>query len=205
MRSAPLTWLLADDYGTSLGQFDLDFASPATSNVQLRGYYDFYSRPGFVLLDTTDSVGPYRVNDFLSFFSPTTGNTYRQDYGNGEFNEIRVNESVIQIGTLTTPLESAGGVFEVAIREFYSFDEITQYCDYYEEIYDDETGEVIATGPCASYSVEAYYNSESDDWYLGTLTSTPVSPVPLPPALPLLLSVGGLWAAGRRRPTQNQG
>lgn len=196
-HAAPQTWLLEDEYGGLIGTFDLDFSAPSTGNIHLDGLQDRYSLPGFVLLDAPSWVGPFQTYNFLTFFSPQTGTTHREEYGGGEYYELRVNDSVLQLGTTQRSLESAGGVYEVAIREVYNYDETTNYCGYFEELYDPETGDYLGEGSCLSYQSDSNYNAQEDNWYLGTLSSPDASPVPLPGGIWLLAS-SGLWGLVRR-------
>lgn len=198
-------WELADEYGTSLGGFRLDFSDGSVSLLEINGWMGTYTiETTFVFLDTTDHLNGHEIQDFLLFFSPVTGTVYRDDYGGGEFFELRVNESAMRLGTLNGPLSIAGGTYDVVIAESYNYDETYAYCAYYEEIYDPETGEYLGEGPCLYVYTDSYYNIEAGDTFYGTLTGTPVgasAEVPAPGALGLLATGVGLLAvrAARRR------
>jgi hypothetical protein len=190
-------WNLHDEYGYWMGAFDLDFSASTASNIAIFGQLGSYTKPSFLFLGSPDHVGSETVHDYITFFSTESGNVYRTDYGGGEYHEVRVNESAIQIGTTAAPLDPRGGEFAVIINEIYNYDEIYQICNYYEEYYDESTGEFLGTGPCGSFSGETSYNLDAGTSYYGTLSS-PVT-VPLPPAFAFIVGAVATLAPWIRR------
>ena len=194
-HATPTTWELLNDSRDVVGSFLLDIDTQTTSNAQISGDLGFYTISStFTFLNTSAFVGHYPVTNYLKFFSTEAGKVYRSDFGGGEFNEIRVNDSAIDIGT-NNQLVADGRLYAAYINEIYNYDEVNVYCSYYEEIYDDE-GEYIGNGPCVHFYQDAYYNIEYGYWAEGFyLRSAPgVADVPIPPTGWLLLI--GLVALG---------
>jgi hypothetical protein len=179
-HAIPTTWELLNDYMDVVGTFVLDIDAQTTSNASISGGMGHYTISStFTFLNSNGFVGGYPVNNYFKFFSTEAGMVYTDDFGNGEYNQIRVNDSAIDIGTLGT-LVSGGGLYDAFVHEIYNFDEISVYCSYLEEIYDDE-GNYIGQGPCGYYDSYANYNIESGSWYDGYyLRSAPeVNAVPI--------------------------
>lgn len=197
--AAPTTWELLNDGMDVMGTFLLDIGNQTTSAALLSGDLGFYTVSSRTYVNSTNFVGPYTVNNYMNFFSTDSGKVFRSDYGGGEYSEIRVNESAIEIGTPGGVLAPGGGLYAVYINEIFNFDETNVYCSYYEEIYDPDTGEYIGEGGCAFYDSYTNYNTESGYWYGGYLRSLPATAaVPLPPSGWLvLLGLAGM-AVNRR-------
>jgi len=193
-HAEPTSWELLDDQFNVVGSFLLDIETKAISNANINGRLGSYTIPSsFTFLNSSGSVGPYPVTNYFKFFSVEAGKVYTQDLGGGEYHQVRVNDSAIDIGTLGV-LVPGGGLYEAFIHEIYNFDEISVYCAYYEEIYDDQ-GNYIGQGPCILYDTFASYNIENGDWYEGyylrSASAPAVADVPLPATtwlLPLLLA-----------------
>jgi hypothetical protein len=200
-HAIPTTWELLNNSLYLVGTFQLDIDTQTTSNAQITGEIGYYTiSSSFTFLNSSTFVGGYPVNNYLKFFSTEAGKVYRNDFGGGEYSEIRANDAAIDIGTLGV-LVPGGGLYDAYIHEIYNFDETNVYCSYYEEIYDDE-GNYIGQGACAFYDYYANYNNESGYWYEGYyLRSAPVvGDVPIP-ATAWLLSLGlaGLGVSRRQR------
>jgi hypothetical protein len=199
--AASIDWQLSALDGTVLGTFTLDFAPPALRNPLIQGFAETYDIPSFTFLGSPDTIAGETVQDYLLIFSSVTGQVFTTEYGSGEGQSVRVNESAIRIGTLGSALSTAGGIFPVVIEEVFNYDETYFYCSQYEEFYDEDTGD-LSFGNCLQGGSDTSFNLDSGDWYYGFLAS--VGPtdgvVPLPPGLALL--AGGLASLGllRRRP-----
>ncbi|MCB1690446.1 MAG: hypothetical protein KDI33_18245 [Halioglobus sp.] len=200
-HAVPTTWELLNNQRDVVGTFLLDLDTGTTSNVQIAGDLDFYTRSStFTRLNTATFVDGYPVTNYFKFFSTRAGTVYRYDLGGGDYSEVRVNDAAIDIGTRGV-LSLAGGLYDAFIHEIYNFDEIISYCAYYEEIYDDE-GNYIGEGPCALRDSYGNYNIEGGYSYEGYfLRSAPiVTGVPLPSTAWLLLAaLAGLGAKRLRR------
>ena len=194
-QATPITWELLNGSMVSMGTFLLDIDNVSTSNASLTGDFGLYTISSRTYLDSPQSLGPFTVNNYMNFFSAETGNVYRTDYGSGEYNEIRINEIAMEIGTvLDALLVPDGTLYEVYINEIYNFDETNAHCAAYEEIIDPETGEYTYTDTCLYSDISTDYNRDSGYWYSGFLKSAPVTvEVPVPAtAWLLLLSLLGL-------------
>ncbi len=194
-HATPTTWEVLNESLDVVGTFLLDLDTQTTSDAGISGDLGFYTISStFTTLNANSFVGPYAVTNYLKFFSTEAGQVYRSDYGGGEYSEIRVNDSAMDIGT-TGELKVGGGLYEAYIHEIYNYDEVNVYCAYYEEIYDDE-GNYIGDGPCSYFYQDAYFNVESGYWYEGFyLRSAPVvAGIALPPTGWLLLM--GLLGCG---------
>lgn len=193
-HAAPTTWELLDGQLNVVGTFLLDLDTETTSNAEISGQIGHYTiSSSFTFLNASGFVGPYPVANYFKFFSIEAGKEYTDDLGGGEYHQIRVNDSAIDIGTLGV-LVPGGGLYEAYIHEIYNYDEISVLCSYYEEIFDDE-GNYIGQGPCVLYDTFASYNIESGYWYEGYYLRSSAAPavagVPLPATawlLPLLLA-----------------
>lgn len=198
-HAIPTTWELLNNNMDVVGTFMLDIDTQTTSNPQINGEIGFYSISStFTFLNGSTYVGGYPVNNYMKFFSTEAGKVFRTDFGGGEYSEIRVNDSAIDIGTLGV-LVPGGGLYDAFIHEIYNFDEISVYCSYYDEIYDDE-GNYIGQGGCAYYDSYASYNNENGYWYEGYYlrSAPPVGTVPVAATgWLMLLGLAGL-ALGRR-------
>jgi hypothetical protein len=199
-QAVPMTWELLNNNMDVVGTFMLDSDTQTTSNASISGDLGYYTISStFTFLNSSGFVGGYPVNNYFKFFSAEAGKVYTDDFGNGEYNQIRVNDSAIDIGTLGT-LAPGGGLYDAYIHEIYNFDEISVYCSYYEELYDDE-GNYIGQGGCGWYDSYANYNIESGYWYDGFyLRSAPVvGAVPIAPTGWLvLLGLAGLHLSRRQ-------
>ena len=203
----PTKWELLDDQFNVIGTFLLDLDTQATSNAEIYGQIGRYTiSSSFTFLNSSGFVGPYPVANYFKFFSVEAGKAYTQDLGGGEYHQIRVNDSAIDIGTLGV-LAPGGGPYEAFIHEIYNYDEISVLCSYYEEVYDDE-GNYIGQGPCVLYDTFASYNIESGDWhegyYLRSARTPAIVEVPLPATtwlLPILLA--GVGARRIRRKSRS--
>jgi hypothetical protein len=196
-HAIPTTWELLNSSMDVVGSFSLDIDTQTTSNASISGDMGHYTISStFTFLNSSGYVGGYPVNNYFKFFSTEAGKVYTSDFGNGEYNQIRVNDSAMDIGTLGVLLP--GGLYEAFIHEIYNFDEISVYCSYFEEIYDDE-GNYIGQGPCGFYDSYANYNNESGYWYDGFYlrSAAVVSPVPI--AATGWLTLLGLAALGINR------
>lgn len=193
-HAIPTTWQLLNNSMDVVGTFALDLDTQTTSNAQIFGDLGVYTIPtSFTYINTPTSLGPYLVNNYMKFFSTDTGQVYRNDFGNGEYSEVRINDSAIDIGA-TGVLVVGGGLYNAYINEIFNFDETNVYCTSYEEIYDDE-GNWIGQGPCNSYNQDGSYNIESGYSYEGYyLRSAPVvADVPIAASgWLLLLGLAGL-------------
>ena len=201
-NALPTTWELLNDSLGVVGTFQLDLDTQTTSDAHIYGDLGYYTiSSSFTSLNTGSYVGPYAVTNYFKFFSTEAGKVYRNDYGGGEYNEIRINDSAIDIGALGE-LVVGGGLYEVYINEIYNFDETNVYCSYYEELYDDE-GEYIGDGPCLDFYQDASYNNDSGYWYEGFyLRSAPVvADIPVAPTAWLMTM--GLVGLGVTRKRQN--
>ncbi|MCB1706187.1 MAG: PEP-CTERM sorting domain-containing protein [Halioglobus sp.] len=200
-HAMPTPWELLNDNMDVVGTFLLDIDTQSTSDVAITGDLGVYTRSStFTALNTSAYVGPYAVTNYFKFFSVEAGKVYRNDYGGGEYSEIRVNDSAMDIGT-TGVLVPGGGLYAAYINEIYNYDEVNVYCGYYEELYDEE-GNYIGDGPCVNYYQDAYFNTDAGYWYGGFyLRSQPVvADVPVPAtALLLLAALCGLGIGRRRR------
>lgn len=201
-HAVPTTWDLLNYDMNLVGTFLLDLDTQTTSNAQVFGDLGVYTIPSsFTYINTPTAVGPYPVNNYMKFFSTVAGQVYRSDFGNGEYSEVRVNDSAIDIGATGT-LVVGGGLYNAYINEIYNFDEVTVYCISYEEIYDDE-GNYIGQGPCNFYDQVGSYNIESGYSYEGYYlrSSPPLADVPIASTAWLsLLGLVGL-RVGRRQHT----
>ena len=103
------TWELLNEDMSAMGTFLLDIDNQSTSNGLISGDLGFYTVSSWTYLNSTNSVGPYSVNNFMKFFSSETGKVYRTDFGGGEYSEIRVNDSTIEFGTASGILAPGGG------------------------------------------------------------------------------------------------
>lgn len=203
-HALPTTWELLNDNMDVVGTFLLDIDTQSTSDAQIAGDLGSYTVSStFTALNTGAYVGPYSVTNYFKFFSVEAGEVYRSDYGGGEYSEIRVNDSAIDIGT-TGVLVPGGGLYAAYIHEIYNYDEINVYCGYYEELYDEE-GNYIGDGPCVEYYQDAYFNTDAGYWYEGFyLRSLPlVADIPTPATAALLLM--GLCGLGFGRQKQRRG
>jgi hypothetical protein len=202
-HALPTSWELLNDNLDVVGTFLLDLDTQTTSDAQVFGDFGFYTISStFTSLNTSAFVGPYAVTNYLKFFSTEAGKVYRSDYGGGEYNELRVNDSAMDIGTVGE-LKVGGGLYEAYVNEIYNYDEINVYCAYYEELYDDE-GNYIGDGPCLDYYQDAYFNVDTGYWYEGFyLRSAPaVAEVAIAPTawlMVLALSGFGVRRSQRRR------
>ena len=201
-HAIPSTWELLNYNLDVVGTFELDIDTQSTRNARIYGEIGFYTISStFNSLNTRSSVGPFLVNNSLKFFSTETGRVYRTDFGDGEYHEIRVNDSAIDIGTQDV-LVPGGGLYEAYINEIYNYDDINVRCGYYIEIYDDD-GNYVGQGPCAAFDQEVYYNLEAGNAYEGYyFRSAPeVTGVDVPSTGWLVLM--GLAGLGFRRPLKN--
>jgi len=200
-HAVPTTWELLNYDMNLVGTFLLDLDTQTTSNAQIFGDLGVYTIPSsFTYINTPTSVGPYPVNNYMKFFSTVAGQVYRNDFGNGEYSEVRINDSAIDIG-VTGALVVGGGLYNAYINEIHNFDEVNVYCISYEEIYDDE-GNYIGQGPCNFYDQYGSYNIESGYSYEGYyLRSAPlVADVPIASSAWLLsLGLVGLGVGRRQR------
>lgn len=200
VHAIPTTWALLNEDMTVMGTFSLDIDSQTTSDAQISGDLGFYTISSWTYLNAPGFVGPFAVNNFLKFFSPETGKVYHSDFGGGEYHQIKINDSTIEIGTLAGIMAPGGGVYEAIIHEIYNYDEVNVYCMDYAEIYDPDTGDYIGQGPCTNHGSEAYFNVESGYWYWGYLRSLPQSTAVPTPATPWLMLLGlGALAYTRRK------
>jgi hypothetical protein len=199
-HATPTPWELLNENLDVVGTFLLDIDTQTTSDAHISGELSLYSIPStFTSLNTNTYVGTYPVNNYLKFFSTEAGEVYREGYGNGEYTEIRVNDSAIDIGTVGE-LVVGGGLYDAFINEIYNYDEIYVYCGYYEEIYDEE-GNYIGEGPCAYYYQDAYFNTEAGYWYDGFYlrSAAVVADVPIP-STAWLTAIGlAAYGASRKR------
>lgn len=201
-HATPTTWELLDEDMRVMGTFSLDIDAQTTSHAAISGDLGFYTIPSWTFLNSPDHVGPYRVNNFMKFFSAETSKVYRSDFGGGEYHEIRVNDSTIEIGTLAGLLLPGGGLYEAIIHEIYNYDEVSVYCLDYEQIYDPDIEDNVSSGRCAFYGSEAYFNVDAGYWYAGFLRSLPpTAAVPAPATTWLMLLGLGALAALRRQRT----
>lgn len=192
-QAVPITWELLDPGLAVVGTFELDMGTQTTSNAHINGDLGLYTISStFTYLNTTTYVGGYPVNNYFKFFSTQAGSVYREDYGGGEYYELRVNDSAMDIGTLGV-LKADGSLHDAFIHEIYNFDETYTYCSYYEELYDSE-GNYIGDGPCAWYDSYGDYNVESGYWYDGYFLRSATA-VPVPATAWLFLSglIGLAW------------
>jgi hypothetical protein len=200
-HAIPTTWELLNYDMNVVGSFLLDIDTQTTSNANISGDMGYYTISStFNFLNSNGFVGGYPVNNYFKFFSTEAGKVYTDDFGNGEYNQIRVNDSAIDIGTLGT-LVPGGGLYDAYIHEIYNFDEISVYCSYYEELYDDE-GNYIGQGGCGWYDSYANYNIENGYWYDGYyLRSAPaVGDVPIAATGWLMvLGLAGMGISRRQR------
>jgi hypothetical protein len=199
-QALPTKWELLNDNMTVVGTFMLDIDTQTTSNAAISGDLGYYTSPStFTFLNGNGFVGGYPVNNYFKFFSSEAGKVYTDDFGNGEYNQIRVNDSAMDIGTLGT-LVPGGGLYNAFIHEIYNFDSVSVSCSYYEDLYDQD-GNYIGQGPCAFYDSYASFNIESGYWYEGYfLRSAPaVGDVPIPATGYLMvLGLAGLVASKRK-------
>lgn len=200
-HAVPTHWELLNENLDVVGTFLLDIDTQTTSDAHIFGDLSLYSIPStFTSLNTNTFVGGYPVNNYLKFFSTEAGRVYREDYGDGEYTEIRVNDAAIDIGTAGV-LVAGGGLYHAFIHEIYNYDEINVYCGYYEELYDDE-GNYIGEGPCAFYYQDAYFNTEAGYWYDGFYLRSKVVTADVPiPSTAWLAAIGlaGYGASRKRR------
>ena len=202
-HAEPTRWEVLDGQFNVVGSFMLDIETKAISNANINGRLGSYTIPSsFTFLNSSGSVGPYPVTNYFKFFSVEAGKVYTQDLGGGEYHQVKVNDSAFDIGTLGV-LVPGGGLYEAFIQEIYNFDEISVYCAYFEEIYDDQ-GNYIGQGPCILYDTFASYNIENGDSYEGYYlrSASVVTEVPLPAMvwlLPILLAGVGARRLFRNR------
>ena len=199
-QAVPMTWELLNNSMDVVGTFMLDIDTQTTSNAQISGALGFYTIPSsFTFLNNPTSVGPYPVNTYMKFFSTAAGQVYRTDFGNGEYSEVRINDSAIDIG-VTGVLAVGGGLYDAYISEIYNFDETSVYCISYDEIYDDD-GNYIGQGPCNFYDQYGSYNIESgysyEGYYLRSAPAVGAVPIAATGWL-MLLGLAGL-GLGRRQ------
>lgn len=199
-HAIPVTWELLNNNLDVVGTFLLDLDTQATSNAQISGQIGYYTIPSsFSFVNSNGFVGPYPVTNYFKFFSTEAGQEYTNDLGGGEYHQIRVNDSAIDIGTLGV-LTVGGGLYDAYVHEIYNFDEISVSCSYFEELYDDE-GNYIGQGACLYYENSANYNIENGYSYEGYyLRSAPVVgevPVAATGGL-MLLGLAGLGVRRRR-------
>jgi len=197
-EALPTTWELLNYDKNVVGSFMLDFDTQITSNAQIFGDLGVYTIPSsFTNINAPTWVGLYPVNNYFKFFSTIAGQVYRNDLGNGEYTEVRVNDSAIDIGT-TGVLAVGGGLYDAYINEIFNFDEINVYCISSDEIYD-ENGNYIGQGPCNLYDQIGSYNIESVYSYEGFyLRSASVASVPAPSTgWLLLIGLAGLGISTR--------
>lgn len=197
-KATLIDWELFDEFNSSLGGFRLDLDTLMVTNINIHGYISQYTLGStFIFLDSNQSVGGYPATDSLLFFSTQSGQTYVEDYGGGESYSLTVNEAALRIGVLDGPLSPLGGTYNAVFDEIYNYDETFTSCAWYEEIYDEDTGEYIQ-GDCARYDTDFYFNVD-DGWaHLGSIVGTPlVASVSTPGTLVLLLA--GIAILGKRR------
>ncbi len=174
-HAIPTTWELLFEDMAIRGTFLLDIDTESTSSANIGGDFGFYTVSSRTYLNTGNFVGPFRVNNYMNFFSTETGQVYRTDYGDGQYNELKVNEVALEIGTMSGVLLPGGGLYQVYINEIYNYDETDVTCAYFDELYDPDTGEYIGQGACLYYDAYTNYNVDSGYWYGGYLRSLPVT------------------------------
>lgn len=191
---------LSDEVGGFMGEITLDLNAPFVVRMDVDGMNGTYDQPSRSLFDGTFFVGPFQTFDFLQGFSALTGTVFREDFGDGEYAETRINEAAIRIGTLDRAISAQGGIHQVAIQEVYNVDETTSTCVTYEEIFDPDTGDYIGDGPCLISDVITDFNLELGDHYIGTLELRALAdvPVPVPAALLAAALAATGWAARRK-------
>jgi len=199
--AVPTKWQLLNDGMGVMGTFLLDIDNQSTSEAILSGDLAYYTVSSRTYLNARGFVGPFSVNNYMNFFSTDSGTVYRNDYGGGEYSEIRINEAALEIGTPNDVLKPDGSTYAVFINEIYNYDEINVYCSYYDEIYDPDTGDYIGNGACAQYDSDGSYNIDSGYWYSGFLRSLTVSTAVSAPSSLWLLLIGlfGLAVSGKSR------
>lgn len=200
-HAMPTQWQLFNESMDLMGTFQLDIDTQTTSDADLNGESAHYTISSRTFLNTNDFVGPFRVNNYINFFSTLSGTEFREDYGGGEYYEQKINEAAIEIGTMTGVLEPGGGTYAAYINEIYNYDESYVSCLYYEELYDPITGDYIGDGDCLDFDSINYFNVDESYWYPGFLRSAPVtSEVPILPTvwLTLIGLVGLGWTKTKR-------
>jgi hypothetical protein len=200
-HALPTTWEVLNDSMEVMGTFLLDINNQTTSSANISGDLGTYTISSRTYIDVggNEFVGPFAVKNYVNFFSSESGNVYRQDFGGGQYNQIRLNESAIEIGPAGGMLVPGGGLYAAFINEIYNYDETNVYCAFYEELYDPDTGEYIGDGPCAFYDSENYFNVESGYWYSGFLRSVPATSDVPTPATGWLMLVGLIGFALSRK------
>lgn len=197
-HAVPTPWELLNYEMTVVGTFLLDLDTQTTSNAEIYGDLGLYTISStFTFINTPTNVGNYPVNNYMKFFSTVAGQVYKDDFGNGEYNEIRINDSAIDIGS-TGVLAVGGGLYDAFISEIYNFDEISVYCLSYEELYDDE-GNYIGEGGCNAYDQYGSYNVESGYSYEGYYLRSAAAVVDVPIAPTAWLLLAGLAGLGLSR------